>query len=321
MRVAEFNEELAPGDKVTHPVFGMGKIVSRDANIVRIYFKSLEEPVPDRRVKQFKLPATQLQLTGDVFDFELDNLPPWSEGRFQQFQTPLTLQGAKTLFLRHFPQGFDDPGFYRHELGYKRAAHRRFKEAFLPQYRKWVVGSEAEAIAEGLDQVYGGARASAEPRLNLLYQRAEEPAYFDALAAGGSRTLAFAEAAIDFLESGSRTTFDNYLEALRQLPTREGGMRVDGWTSATWLPFIAAPDRNIVIKPTIIRAFSSSLAMEIRYQPTVNFQTYRLAVDMSLRLASQLEDSELNLGRRTLDLIDIQSFMWAVERYGKIEGA
>lgn len=320
MSVADFGDELTPGAKVMHPVFGMGKIVGRDSNILRIYFKSFEEPVPDRRVKQFKLPAPQLKLTGDTIDFELDNLPPWSDGRFQQFQTPLTLQNAKKLFLRHFPQGFDDPGFFRHELDYKRAAHRRFKEVFLPHCRDWITGSDAEAVAEGLDHVYRGAKTSGESRLNLLYQRAEEPAYFDALAAGGSRTLAFAEAAVDFIENGSQTAFDDYLEALGQLPTREGGMRVDGWTAATWLPFIAAPDRNIVIKPTIIRAFSSSLAVEIRYQPRVNFQTYRLAVDMSLQLARHLENSELNLGRRALDLIDIQSFMWAVERYGKIEG-
>lgn len=315
-----YEDDLSPGSKVFHPKLGLGKIVHRDSDLVRIYFKSADEPIPDRRIRQFRLPNAMIRPAEDIADVELDNLPPWSDGRLQQFQTSMTLDSAKKLFLHYFPEGFDDPGFYRHELDYKHAAHRRFREQFLARCRGWIAAGDAAAIAHGLNEAYGDPKireGAPDVRLNILYQRAEEPAYFDALAAGGPATVAFADAVLRFIESGDQTDFERYAESLANLPTRVGGMRVDGWTCATWLPFIAAPDRNIVIKPTIIRAFASSLAFEINYRSQVNFQTYRRVVDMSLELQKELERSELNLRKRPLNLIDVQSFMWAVERYGK----
>lgn len=68
--------DLAPGGKVTHPTLGIGKVISRDADLVRIYFKDDSESNPDRRVRQFRWPGAPLQLAGPIADSELDNLPP-----------------------------------------------------------------------------------------------------------------------------------------------------------------------------------------------------------------------------------------------------
>ncbi len=311
---------LKNGDKVTHPTLGVGKVVSTAADLVRIYFKQPQEPVPDRRVKKFKLPAPMLTPTGDLADAELDNLPPWSDERFQQFQTPLTLDAAKARFLEHFPDGLDDPQFHRRELDYKRSAHRRFVENFRSNCDRWIASGDAQALASGLNEVYGNPKVpehKPDSRLNILYQRAEEPAYFDALSAAGAATVEFVAAALDFIDKGTRADFNRYADALARLPTRSGGFQLDKWTALTWLPFIAAPARHFVIKPTIVRAFSSALPHEITYQAQPNFITYTRVVDMAHRVADVLASSELNLRRRKLDFIDVQSFMWAVERYGK----
>ena len=310
---------LTAGTKIKHPTLGIGKIVSRTTDIARVYFKDDREPVPDRRIKQFKMPGAPIEPVAEHDDAELDNLPPWSDGRFQQFKTPLTLDASGKKFLQHFPAGLSDPAFLIQELDYKRAAHRRFTLDFLPQATHWIANGDAPALARGLDLVYGDPKAPAhgpETRLNLLYQRIEEPAFFDAVKAGDNQTIQWIQALLDFLDEDNEAGFHRYLEALRTLPTRSGGARVDTWTAATWLPFIASPARYIVVKPTIVRAFASMLAYEIHYRADVNYKTYRAINDMALALQEKLQRSDMNLSGRSLDLIDVQSFMWTVERYG-----
>lgn len=313
------NELLTAGVKVRHPTLGVGKIVSRSTDIARVYFKDDDEPVPDRRIKQFKVPGAPLEPVPEHEDVELDNLPPWNDGRFQQFKTPLTLDASGKKFLQHFPAGLSDPAFLVQELDYKRAAHRRFTLEFLPQSTDWIASGNATALARALDLVYGDPKAPAhgpETRLNLLYQRIEEPAFFDAVKAGDSHTIQLIQTLLDFLDRDDETSFHRYLEALRALPTRAGGAKADTWTAATWMPFIADPSRHIVVKPTIVRAFASMLAYEVHYRSDVNYKTYRAVASMALALQKVLQRSDMNISGKALDLIDVQSFMWTVERYG-----
>lgn len=76
------------------------------------------------------------------------------------------------------------------------------------------------------------------------------------------------------------------------------------------------PRRQFLIKPTIVERFARSVPFDIHYRPELNFETYSFScVAMAQRLGSLLAESDLNPTRRELDLIDVQPFIWVVERY------
>lgn len=310
------SNEPVPRNFVRHESLGVGKVVSGDGVTLRIYFKDVREPDPAIRVRSFKAPWTHLSLIDTFPDAEFDNLPPWNGERFEGARNPVNLEQAKKTFLRFFPEGLDDPGFIKQEKQYKVSASVRYHTLVEDKLRAWAEADDHGAIAAGLNAVYGDPKASKDgpdTRLNLLYQKVEEPAYFDALRAGGADTSRYAAAMLDFLDSGTKESFDKYLEAVRKLPTKKAS--IDLWTTVTWLPFIADPDRHFLIKPTIVQAFAGALPFDIQYRADLNYRTYAKTVDMARYLGDVLAKSELNPARRALDMIDVQSFMWVVERW------
>lgn len=307
------------GDYVDHPAFGLGKILNADASRLRIYFKNADEPDPDKRVRTFAVPSQFLLPTSATSDVELDNLPPWKDDRFDRRQTAHSWEKAKTAFARRFPQGLSDPKFIAEETLYKRSAHARFSE-IRTQLESAIADTDGLIVASLIEEIYGSTKAprdSADARLNVLFQQVEEPAYFSALRAGGDATVEYAIAALAFIDTPTAESFIRYAQGLAALPPRRDGKTVDSWTAATWFPFIANPLKHFLIKPTIVQAFESLLPFDIRYRAELNFDTYARTVEMSRRIRQMLEDSELNLGYRALDAIDVQSFMWVVERYAE----
>ena len=72
---------------------------------------------------------------------------------------------------------------------------------------------------------------------------------------------------------------------------------------AVVIPFVARPDRHLIVKPRIIGRVAERFGVDLRYRPRPNAETY--AAVMSF--ASWLGDA---LGAR--DLIDVQSFLWVI---------
>jgi hypothetical protein len=308
---------LQTGILVNHETFGVGKVIQMDASEAHVYFRNPSQPDPDRRVRAFRVPNQFLTPLTQTSDPELDYLPPWKDGHFSRLRTSLSLDQAKKVFVRHFPLGLTDSRFFEQEVQYKRSAHLRYS-TFRNRIDALIQHGDAIAIAEAIEFVYGNRKAAVggpDERLNFLYQRIEEPAFFDALRTGGAATVEYANAVVEFVERNCEKTFERYLSALRSLPRRDGGIAIDSWTTATWLPFIAAPDNQFLVKPTLVQAFASVLPFDIQYRPDVNFNTYSRSIAMAIRLRDILQESEINSDRRPLDLIDVQSFMWVVERY------
>ncbi len=104
-------KELITGGLVKHPSYGIGKILSIDGNRAHVYFKNQDEQSPEKRVKTFRIPNDFITATNDARDDELDNLPPWIDGHFDRVRTSLSWSTAKSVFLRHFPQGLSDAKF------------------------------------------------------------------------------------------------------------------------------------------------------------------------------------------------------------------
>lgn len=307
------------GQHVEHSTWGLGKVLFVDADAVHVYFRSMGEPVPEKRVKPISskgwhfLTAVEAQP-----DNVLDQLPPWNGKAFLRPKTDLTIDEAKRTFLRMFDGGIDDPAFHAQEFAYKRFATDRFSQQFLPRARGWIAAGDAAAIANGIDEIWGKHLPSKD-RLNLLYHMGEAPAYFEALRDGGPATLAYAQALLDMLESNTDAAFDRFSAALGALPMREGGTDIAKWPTLTWLPFIADPARHIVVRSSIIQAFASAYPRELNFKPRISALSYRCIREFVEDFRRVLQASEINRSGREFDLMDVQSFMWAVAKYKKID--
>lgn len=307
------------GQHVEHPTWGLGKILFVDATVVHAYFKGEAAAIPEKRVKKVAEQGWGLLTPVDAQpDDVLDGLPPWNGTGFVRPKTELTIEEAKRSFLRMFEGGIDDPAFVAQEIEYKRGATGRFNNDFLPRAAAWIEAGDVAAIARGVEHVWGRHLPS-KSRLNLLYHMGEEPAYFEALHTGGARTLEYATALIELLELDTDASFNRLIKALEALPTREGGFDIAKWPPLTTLPFIAAPRRHIVVRPSIIQAFASAYPREINYRSELNVLTYRCVREFSEDFRRVLQASEVNLAGRELDLMDVQSFMWAVAKYKRLD--
>lgn len=312
-------QTLAIGHHVNHPTLGLGKVLHIDAAEAHVYFRNLSEPVPEIRVKRFRSDMWHLLPPVPAApDDILDRLPPWNGKNFERPKTDLTIDDAKRTFLRMFDAGIDDPAFYAQEFAYKRHATERFVNGFLPHARAWIAAGDGKAIADALDKVWGKHLPSKE-RLNLLYHMGEAPAYFEALHAGGPATVAYAQALLDVLGSGTDAAFERFSTTLSSLPMREGGTDIAKWPTLTWLLFIADPKRHIVVRPSIIQAFASAYPRELNFRPQLNALTYRCVQEFGESFRRVLEASEVNRSGREIDLMDVQSFMWAVAKYKKLD--
>jgi hypothetical protein len=118
-----------------------------------------------------------------------------------------------------------------------------------------------------------------------------------------------------FIAVPDAAKFEALASVLEHLPGSSHNSRIGKWPFFTWLPFLADPTRHMMIRPSIASGFASILPFEIGYRSELNYEMYRLVVLMSERLRAKLMDTELNLGRRELDMIDMQSFMWVVQRH------
>lgn len=306
-----------PGSLVRHATLGLGKIIHGDGAGVHVYFPEKDGLTAKDRVARFRDPSTYLTPAPSISHPELDNLPPWDGSAFRVATNSVDVTQAIERFLHLFPGGIDDPKFLQHEIAYKRAAHRRWIDGLASRVSELAQSKDGDLAAGGIDAVYGSSRPGPgeEPRLNLLYQRIEEQAYFEALGKGQVATTEYLSAASTFVLDPNEANFEALASALRSLPTRSGGTRLDMWTTITWLPFIADPLRHIIIKPTIMQSFAAAIPFEIHYRSELNFRTYRSCVEMARLLGDKLEKSAINLGGRRFDMIDIQSFMWVVERW------
>ena len=100
--------------------------------------------------------------------------------------------------------------------------------------------------------------------------------------------------------------FENYLDAVASLPSKEGKSSPAKWTIATLLPFLAQPDRFMFLKPEVTQDCAARLTFDLQYSTELNWKTYAKLLEMSEYLLAALGQ----YGAR--DYIDVQSFIWLV---------
>ena len=87
------------------------------------------------------------------------------------------------------------------------------------------------------------------------------------------------------------------------------------WTIATYLPFLWRPDSHMFFKPEATKDFADRVVHPFSslYQAQLEFDVYESLLDLAERTSRELLD--LAPGNRSLDRIDIQSFVWVVGDY------
>lgn len=282
------------------PSWGPGRVMSVDADKMRVYFRDIAGDDDASALKTMKRDV--LVLAPTQTDPWLDHLPPLRHGVLDSKERRVTFERGLEQFRMHYPLLFDDPKYFNDERTYKFDAHRSWIELLGDGKGDALI--EAERWDELRENVVTLIRST-----NLLF-KIEKTALREGLE-GTSDPGRFYRALFSLTsrDEPAESVVQSYFDVVTDLPTR-GAMNTAKWPIATLLPFLARPDVYMFLKPDVTKACSARLRFDLGYRPEPNWNTYARLMAMSQLLMERLAP----LGAR--DWIDVQSFIWVVGYVG-----
>jgi hypothetical protein len=293
--------DLQNGILVQHTTLGVGKIVALEANAVHVFF-----PDGDKRfAAKLRLPAARAMLRTEGFEQNawLEGLSAFSldaeTGRYALAARWLTHDQAVEQFLAVFPEGFVDPAY----LG--------SGDAKVARASRWRAAHEAWGTAFGQGE---GARLVADDDLKELVKRAVKvekliaplhlPADTDALKeafADEDATRAFFGALVELLSvpSPGRARFEKLFGTAGNLPVDPPQQ----WLVATLFPFVASPERHVLLRPKVTCEAAERLGCDLRFDASPNWATYGALRTLSTQLLERLKVNGAQ------DFVDVESFL------------
>jgi hypothetical protein len=186
-------------------------------------------------------------------------------GRAAKLQPAREALRARKKFLRIFPGGFRDEDFSDLERAYKWNAHLAWQAALDRN-------SFSKLLAEGEFQQAAAMAVRIETRTNLLFSF-EKMALRDALKSPAA-VKAFAIALYDLLHGIEplEQRFSAWIETIARLPRRQ--TRVLTWPLATVFGFIAQPETDLFLKPTVTREAARQYGATLPYSPRPTWPVY-----------------------------------------------
>jgi hypothetical protein len=210
---------------------------------------------------------------------------------------PQKALASRRKFLRFFRKGFQDPKYFDWERGYKWAAHEEWERSLGRREFDALMG-------EGAYPEIAARAVRLESRTNLLFSF-EKMALRDAVRPPqGARLFAEALYALVYERGSHQERFVRFGETLAALPRRQ--TRVHTWPQQTVFGFVARPDRDIFLKPTVTRKAADAYGYPFQYTSRPSWETYASLLGFAEVLKRDLADLEPR------DLIDIQSFIWVL---------
>lgn len=288
----------------TKPEWGPGRILAVNGAKLTIYFRDLPGDTPAAAVKVIDTSFAQLATWPEASEPQLDKLPPYKDGQFERLPRPrTTIAAAIERFEQEFPLRFEDPLYLQEERNYKWAAHESFASSLAEDRGR-------NLLAEGDLPELRQRLLAVEGKVNLLASF-ERMAFRDAL--GDDRALVlFAGALFDLIDAAAedRQALERYLRAVESLPA-VGNTSPAKWTVATLLPFLAAPERFMFLKPEVTKECAARMMFELGYTTELVPGPYLRLLEMSRILFERLQP----LGAR--DFLDVQSFIWVIGCWGR----
>lgn len=300
------------GMLVSHPTkaeWGPGKVLVIERDTVTVYWRDAKENKAGDATKRMNVNHVTLERYPTQSDPLLDNLPEFKDGKLAITGLRLTLEQGIAEFHRYFPKGFRDPDYIgvdkQSERLYKWDAHRLFVKLLGD-------GKLSDLLQRGDIPTITKYAQSVVSKVNLL-SRFEASAFRDALK-HQEAAQEFFSALYCVLEAPMPAvdSFEPYISSVLNLPS-EGGTSPSKWTVLTILPFLARPETYMFLKPNATKVCADRLAFNLNYSPTPNWLTYSKLMEMSDLLMDHLRP----LGAQ--DYIDIQSFIWVIDYYGKVD--
>ena len=197
-------------------------------------------------------------------------------------------KGARSKFLKFFPNGFHSDGFRSQERSYKVAAKEKLDAAAPLTEPK-----EGNGFGEALLSAYRATNMLSpfeKTKLQDVFRGDDSDAVVRALA---------------------RFTTDNDAASLSRLATLLKPYDSAKWTVVTYIPYLWRPETHMFLKPEATKDFATRVGHPLAsiYQAPLSYEVYASLLD----LVAQTEKELADLNPR--DHIDIQSFIWVVGKY------
>lgn len=301
--------ELQSGTLVKHVSLGVGKIVAVEASAVHVFF-----PDADKRfAAKLRLPAARAMLRIDGFEPNawLEGLSAFSldaaSGRYALAASWLTHEQALAQFLAIRPEGFAAPAGGAASVKDKGRDERGRAARWRAAHEAWsrTLGREeaGRLVEEGEVETLVRRALAVEKLVAPLHPQADEGVVAQALsdeAAARSFLLALVE--LLAVPSPGRARFDKLFAAARGLPVDPAHQ----WLVATLFPFVAAPDRHVLLRPRVTCLAAERLGCDLRYEPAPNWTTYATVRAVAERLLERLKPEG------AADFVDVESFLHVI---------
>ena len=196
--------------------------------------------------------------------------------------------GARSRFLKFFPNGFHSAGYASQERDYKLAAKAKLDET-APLDK----ATDGEGFGEAVLAVF---------RATNMLSPFEKTRLQDVLR--GPHADEFVQAAARFTLDGSENNLFAMGQALKPYDSTK-------WTVVTYLPYLWRPDTHMFLKPEATKDFATRVGHRFssEYEACLYLPVYESLLDLVIRTEKELADM------RPRDRIDIQSFIWVVGDY------
>ena len=196
--------------------------------------------------------------------------------------------GARVRFLETFPEGFTDPDYLTRERRPKLHAKQRLDED-VPLEEAVSANGQGEEVLP-------------------VYQALDLPSKFEKMRV---KDALKGENAAAFIRAAARFTLEPSQQALQTMKVVLKPYAAATWPVMTYLPFLWRPSFHMFLKPMVTKDYASRVGHRFAddYSPEIGFSVYESLLDLAA--ATEWEIADL----RPADRIDIQSFIWVVEKY------
>lgn len=280
---------LTLGDRVMHPnqqEWGVGKVLSATPDTLDIFFVGAGR----KRLSRAFVSVEKVEGVASKHRL-LDNLIATSEIINDHF---VTVPMAVKRFRDNFPEGFDDASFVKATRDANMTGHK-FCTQLLSQEElsRLVDEGRFEDICDRARHVESVANLLTKLERKTLHETLETPA--------SQKLFSLGLADLFYGAESEEARFKHFLRTI-------GILDLNKWTYATLFNFIRYPQKHALIKPAVIQNAAKALCWRINYKAEPNWKTY----DAVLRLYSYVRTNLLEEGLIPRDLLDVQSFVWAI---------
>jgi hypothetical protein len=278
--------ELSSGSQVHHASLGIGKVVAAEAEAIHVFFPASHT----RFATKLRLPAAHRFLRANGFEpdswlaglsaFEYDE----RAGRWGLTASWLTQAEAIELYMERKPQGFNGPA-----AGEGRQGAPDRKARWVAAGKLW---NAHLGDGEGEKLLADGGFSTVVKRI-LTIEKAVAPLLGPADQDAFAAALDDEEAATPFLRAlfpavvaaaPGRTRLEALFRTVRTLP----GPPAQRWLVATLLPFVASPDRHVLLRPRATGQAVERLGSALGAVENPAWPAYAALRELSVRLLEAL---------------------------------